>query len=165
MNSFSKFTIDTPELYAKFKSNQLENRYDLVEVLPTAHPNPLTEVVIFAETLFPHPGTTIKFIDESGNIVMINRSKRSAYAHHEQKQCPFGYLPFSYDLYKITIGDNANSTEADANAIARLPRAADIEISFNEVSDEFQQRLYVFEDHRIVQNLYKVRSAAVDGPL
>lgn len=122
-------------------------------------------MVIFAETVFPYPGTTIKFVDEYGNIIMINRSKRIAYAHHERRKSPFKYLPFSYDLYKITISNSTFGTAADADAIARLPRAGDIEICYDNVTDEFQERMYTLQDHSHLQNVYRVGSLAVDGPL
>lgn len=157
----NSWKVDTPEEYAQFKDGIFSNKLDRIYVLPGAHPNPLEEVILYVDTVYPHPAPQLVFVDEFENFVTIDPWRRYAGAHHEAGKSPLEYLPTDYRQYRISFDNGVSNTAADADALAKLPRRSNIEFSSGGLRDEFTERYAELKQRGYLRNVLRAPKGAV----
>lgn len=130
-------------------------------MLPGAHPNPLEEVILYVDTIYPHPAPQLVFVDEFDNFVTIDPWRRYAGAHHEAGKSPLEYLPTDYRQYRISFDNGVSNTAADADALAKLPRRSNIEFSAGGLRDEFTERYTELKQRGYLRNVMRSPKGAV----
>lgn len=137
----ASLTIDTPELFEKFKKGIIGTDYETVYVEHTAHPDLLSEVKHFSHL----KNFEIRFKDSHHNVMTL-------FPRHDRVKAFFWngdqlaqYIPNVHKVYDIVYGYKAFLTDDELNVIFQLSSAEKLTLTcdrYFQLTADLEQRLH-----------------------
>lgn len=145
-----RITVDTPEAFEQLKAGKIGTGADDVYVQQGAHPDPLSQVLLFAKAR----SNSLHFLDDDLNKISIWPHTRKAHAFFKTRSS-VSTIPTEYSEYVIKFQDGQNATKADAQRIAHYKWAQLVLVYDNgNVAEYLLEQAEAFAEMRVLYGIY-----------